>query len=184
MPSSAPAGDSYCMDTFGKFVCTAISGTYAINTQTLIMSATATFEGQDVALFPLGLSSVYAFMSDGVPAPLADMQVHRIIFDLSHDQSTKESDVMFVAGGTYNCSIIGMYPNRITTAWHASSIERPITNLSTVTGADSGPNKRHRAVWRSGGRAGKATAECRGDAQTEAAKVPTDPLVPVAGNCC
>ena len=106
--SRAPAGDSYCMDTFGKFVGTAISGTYAINTQTLIMSATATFEGQDVALFPLGLSSVYAFMSDGVPAPLADMQVHRIIFDLSHDQSTKESDVMFVAGGTYNCMLSNM----------------------------------------------------------------------------
>ncbi|WP_420857482.1 hypothetical protein [Marivivens marinus] len=101
--SRAPDGDSYCKETFGKFVGSTVSGTYDINTTTLMMSATATFEGSEASMFPLGISGRYAFMTDGVPAPLSDMGVNRIILNLSTDFSDKESDVLFNGNADYNC---------------------------------------------------------------------------------
>lgn len=68
-----------------------------------MMSATATFEGSEASMFPLGISGRYAFMTDGVPAPLSDMGVNRIILNLSTDFSDKESDVLFNGNAEYNC---------------------------------------------------------------------------------
>ncbi|MDP3896809.1 MAG: hypothetical protein Q8Q62_09040 [Mesorhizobium sp.] len=107
--SRAPEGDPYCNDMFGKFVGSAISGDYQINTETLIMSATANYEGTETPLNPLGIAGVYAFM--GFPEALKGIGVNRIMFNLALDQSTKESDVLFLGNDQYNCVLSSMDAN-------------------------------------------------------------------------
>lgn len=104
--SRAPEGDSYCEETFGKMKGAHISGTYKINTETLMMIASAYFDGVETTLNPLGIQSVYAFM--GFPD---GGKPQRIIFDLSLDQSTKESDVLYLGNDMYNCILSNMPAN-------------------------------------------------------------------------
>lgn len=109
--SRAPEGDAYCSSKFETLIGLAMSGAYKINTQTLIMSASATIESSDVSLFPLGISGRYAFMSDGVPKPLEMMHINRIIFNLPLDRSSQEGDVLLNGNDTYNCVLSNMAAN-------------------------------------------------------------------------
>lgn len=104
-PAGAPApeGESYCRDSFGQYLNMSVTGHYDINTTTHIMTATARFDGVDVQLYPLGIYGTYAFMSDGVPQPLKDMRVDRIMLNVEHQSTISESDILFLGNDEYNC---------------------------------------------------------------------------------
>lgn len=109
--SPEPAGDSYCTETFGNHVGSQVTGSYQIDTSTYMMSATASFQGSEVALYPMGLSGRYAFMSDGVPPALQDMKVNRIVLNMSTDQTEREVDVLLIGDDSYNCVLSNMAAN-------------------------------------------------------------------------
>jgi len=101
--SPDPANDEACKEQYAEYMGSTLEGNYTINTETLIMSATAKFLDVDVSLFPLGISGTYAFMSDGVPSALGDRQISRIVVNVSTDFEKVEGDILFVPGGTFNC---------------------------------------------------------------------------------
>ncbi len=101
--SPAPRYDWLCEDLFGEYLGGEIATRWRINTSTLIMYAQSEYLGSTVGLHPLGIHGTYAFMSDGVPQPLADRDIHQITFNLNTQFEDPESDVMFVFGGPVNC---------------------------------------------------------------------------------
>lgn len=107
----APDGDAFCKETFGKFLGTSVSGEYSINTETLIMSATAVYNSATVKMFPLGIEGRYAFMGTDIPQPLSDMHISRVILNMSTDFESKESDIMFNGNDTYNCILSNLPAN-------------------------------------------------------------------------
>lgn len=100
----APKMDAACKDKFGKYLGEKVTTEYKINTQTLIMSATSTFKAVPTPLFPMGIAGSFSFMSDGIPKPLADLGVMRIIFSLDSNFKNPVSKLMFPLGvEKYNC---------------------------------------------------------------------------------
>jgi len=102
------AGTAFCQGAMGAFLNTSLTGSYDIDTSTLIMSATAEYMEASVDLYPLGLTGSYTFMSDGVPASLQEKDIDRIIVAISLDFTSIEGDVMIVPGGDYNCVVSNM----------------------------------------------------------------------------
>lgn len=104
MPGSRdPSMDGACKEKYGSYLGQTVTSKYDINTQTLIMFASSSVFGTPVELHPLGLSTSYSFMSDGVPQALADKGVSRVIFSIKLDYSQPESDVMADLSDTHNC---------------------------------------------------------------------------------
>lgn len=109
--SYSVAGTKACRDAMGAFKNSELKVSYSINPSTLIMSATATYMGADVPLYPLGISGTFSFMSDGVPQSLKDKHVDRVIFSLNTDFADPEGDVLVVPAAEveplemFNCVI-------------------------------------------------------------------------------
>jgi hypothetical protein len=100
----APAQDAACKAKFGKYLGEKVTTEYKIDPQTSIMSASSTFKSVPTKLFPLGISGAYYFMSDGVPPPLKDLGVMRIIFNVDKTFKNPTSKLMFPLGvEKYNC---------------------------------------------------------------------------------
>ena len=108
--SRDPSADAACKDKYGSYLGQKITSKYDINTKTLIMTASSNVFGTDVELHPLGLSTSYSFMSDGVPQALADKGVSRVIFSVKLNYSNPESDIMAGLNDTNNCVMSNLKP--------------------------------------------------------------------------
>ena len=106
----APHYDGYCQARFGEYLGQEVTTSWAIDTSTLLMHADSELFGASVHLFPLGIQGIYAFMSDGVPEELKELQVDRVIFKISTQFEDPESDLLFVFGGPVNC-VLSNKPN-------------------------------------------------------------------------
>jgi len=100
----APKMDAACKDKYGEYLGEKVTTEYKINPQTEIMSASSTFKSVPTQLFPMGISSGYYFMSDGIPKPLEDLGLMRIIFSVDKAFKNPTSKLMFPLGiEKYNC---------------------------------------------------------------------------------
>lgn len=88
--SPDPAHDKDCKAKFGNLIGQRVTTTYNINTKTLIMSATSTFQGKDYALNPLGIAGRYAF---GVFKPKSDLPLYAVLFQISTQFNNPSSDL-------------------------------------------------------------------------------------------
>ena len=103
--AKAPQYDAACRSRYGKWMGQSIRTDWNINPSTLIMSASTTAEGNVVALFPLGLSGSYSFMSDGVPSGLSGQGINRVMFELSLQLGSPESRMLGELGAESQCLI-------------------------------------------------------------------------------
>jgi hypothetical protein len=101
--SSAPSKDAACKTKYATYVGAPVTSTYDINVKTGMMSASSNFQNADTQLFPMGLSSSYSFMSDGVPPELQKIGVMRIVFKISKQFTSPQSSVMFPLETGFNC---------------------------------------------------------------------------------
>lgn len=100
-----PEHDAACQAAFGNWIGRSVETAYNINTRTLMMSAHSTIEGEDVALFPLGIQGLFVFMSDGVPPALGEQRVIRVLFQISMGFDHPESRLMTTLDDDTNCLI-------------------------------------------------------------------------------
>lgn len=103
--SPAPAKDAACTAKYKTFLGQEVVNTYDINVKTLIMSASATFKGVPTQLYPMGLSSSYGFISDGIPPALQKIGLMRIIFQLDKQFANPRNMLMFPLETGYNCAL-------------------------------------------------------------------------------
>lgn len=108
--SRDPSADGACKQKYGGYLGQKITSKYDINTKTLIMSATSTVFGVPVVLHPMGLSTSYSFMSDGVPKALEDKGVMRVIFSMTRAFKNPESHIMGTLNTTDNCVLSNLAP--------------------------------------------------------------------------
>jgi hypothetical protein len=101
--SPAPSKDAACKTKYATYIGAPVTNTYNINVKTGMMSASANFQNVDTQLFPMGLSSSYSFMSDGVPPELQKIGVMRIIFKISKQFTAPQSSIMFPLETGFNC---------------------------------------------------------------------------------
>jgi hypothetical protein len=101
----APASNEACQAEFGMWLGQTVTSNYTINPDTMMMSAVSTISDVDVRLFPLGIQGIYAFMSDGVPPPLAEQRIIRVLFQISIGYDHPESRIMTSLNDTVNCLI-------------------------------------------------------------------------------
>ena len=79
-----------------------------------VMSATAYYLGSKIALYPEGLSNLYAFMSDGVPAYLASKGIERIIFSVNRYYGDAQAQILFAIrkkDAQVNCALYNVSTN-------------------------------------------------------------------------
>jgi hypothetical protein len=101
--SPAPAKDAACTAKYKTFLGNEVNNTYDINVKTLIMTASSTFKGVPVQLYPMGLSGSYSFMSDGIPPVLQKIGLMRLIFSLDKQFANPKNMLMFPLETGYNC---------------------------------------------------------------------------------
>ncbi len=101
--SPAPAKDAACTAKYKTFLGQQVVNTYDINVKTLIMTASATFKGVPTQLYPMGLSSSYGFISDGIPPALQKIGLTRIIFQLDKQFGNPRNALMFPLETGFNC---------------------------------------------------------------------------------
>lgn len=109
--SRAPDMDAACKERYGSRLGSKITSKYDINTTTLIMTAESEVFSVPVQLHPMGITGVYAFMSDGVGDQLAKEGVERVIFTLSSEFDNPESDIMMDLDENYNCILSNKDPS-------------------------------------------------------------------------
>lgn len=100
-----PDHDAACQAAFGNWIGQPVETVYDINTQTYMMSAHSTIEGNHVTLYPLGIQGLFAFMSDGVPPALEEQRVIRVLFQISMGFDHPESRLMTTLNDDTNCLI-------------------------------------------------------------------------------
>ena len=90
----APQYDPVCQAKYGGRDIV-VTTHWHIDPSTLIMYAEANVNppNADVHLFPLGISGIYAFMSDGVPPQLAEEDIIRVLFSLNTEFGDAEADL-------------------------------------------------------------------------------------------
>ena len=108
--SRAPGMDAACKEKHDSRLGSKITSKYDINTTTLIMSAESEVFSIPVRLYPMGISGVYAFMSDGVGDQLEKEGVKRVIFSVSMQFDNPESDIMMGLDENYNCILSNKDP--------------------------------------------------------------------------
>jgi hypothetical protein len=108
--SRDPAADGACKAKYGGYLGQKITTKYDINTQTLIMTATSDVFGTPVLLHPMGISTSWSFMSDGVPKALEAKGVERVIFSMTLDFKNPESDIMGTLDAKDNCVLSNLAP--------------------------------------------------------------------------
>lgn len=108
--SRDPSMDGACKDKYGQYLGQTVTSKYDINTETLIMYATSNVFGATVDLHPMGLSTSYSFMSDGVPKAMADKGVMQVVFSLKLDFTHPENDIMADLNATHNCVMSNLAP--------------------------------------------------------------------------
>ena len=86
--SPDPAHLKDCIAKYRALLGKKVVTTYDINTQTLIMSATSTFQGKPYNLNALGLANVYAFGVFGVSA-----EIYSVGFEISHQFTNAASSL-------------------------------------------------------------------------------------------
>ena len=101
--SPAPAKDAACTAKYKTFLGQQVSNTYDINVKTGRMTASATFKGVPTQLFPMGLSSSYGFISDGIPPALQKIGLMRLIFKLDKQFGNPKNYLMFPLESGFNC---------------------------------------------------------------------------------
>jgi hypothetical protein len=101
--SPAPGKDAACKAKYKAYMGAPVTDIYKINVKTGIMTASAKFQDVTTQLYPMGLSSSYSFMSDGIPPQLATLGVMRIIFQLSKQFTSPKNMVMFPLETGFNC---------------------------------------------------------------------------------
>jgi len=100
----APSMDAACKNKYGKYLGEKVTTQYKIDPKTLLMSASSTFKAVPTPLFPMGISTGYYFMSDGIPQPLKDLGLMRIIFSVDKTFKNPASKLMFPLGiEKFNC---------------------------------------------------------------------------------
>lgn len=102
--SRNPARDPACKAKFGSLIGKKVVSSYNINTKTLIMSATSTFEGKKYDLHPLGLSSKYAFGLYFNP-PDPPLNLYGVIFELTLQFTNPTSHLVLVLDDQTNCLV-------------------------------------------------------------------------------
>ncbi|MEA2604511.1 MAG: hypothetical protein QOF89_5503 [Acidobacteriota bacterium] len=101
--SPAPSKNAACTTKYKAYIGSPVVNTYKINPKTLIMSASANFQNVSTQLYPMGLSSYYGFISDGIPPELAKLGVDRIIFHISKQFTAPKNMIMFPLETGFNC---------------------------------------------------------------------------------
>lgn len=109
--SRAPSMDAACKAKHGSRLGSKIVSKYDINTATLIMSAESVVFSVPVQLHPMGITGIYAFMSDGVGDKLEKEGVERVIFSISTKFDNPESDIMMDLDKNYNCILSNKNPS-------------------------------------------------------------------------
>ncbi len=109
--SRAPAMDAACKEKYGFRLGSKVTSKYDINTISLIMTAESEVFSVPVQLHPLGISGIYAFMSDGVGDQLEKEGVERVIFSVSSQFDNPESDIMMKLDESYNCILSNKDPS-------------------------------------------------------------------------
>jgi hypothetical protein len=102
--SRNPARDKDCKAKFGSLIGKKVVSSYNINTKTLIMTATSTFEGKKYDLHPLGLSSKYAFGLYFNP-PNPPLNLYGVIFEISLQFNNPASNLVAVLDDQTNCLV-------------------------------------------------------------------------------
>jgi hypothetical protein len=98
--SPDPAHDKDCKAKFGNLIGKQVMTTYDINTKTLMMSATSTFEGKQYQLNALGIAGKYAF---GVFKPSSDLPLYAVLFQVSLQFNNPSSDLVLNLNSETNC---------------------------------------------------------------------------------
>ncbi len=109
--SRAPSMDGACITKHGPRLGSKITSKYDINTVSLIMTAQSDVFTVPVELHPMGITGVYAFMSDGVGEQLEKEGVERVIFSVSTNFDNPESDIMMKLDDNYNCILSNKDPS-------------------------------------------------------------------------
>lgn len=102
--SRNPARDPACKAKFGSLIGKKVVSTYNINTKTLIMTASSTFEGKKYDLHPLGISSKYAFGLYFNP-PDPPLNLYGVIFEVSLQFTNPTSHLVLVLDDQTNCLV-------------------------------------------------------------------------------
>ena len=102
--SRNPAKDPACKAKFGSLVGKRVVTTYNINTKTLIMSASSTFEGKKYDLHPLGIAGRYAFgLYFNPPSP--PLNIYGVLFQISLQFNNPVSNLVLVLDADTNCLV-------------------------------------------------------------------------------
>ncbi len=104
-----PSKDEACKAKHGSRLGSKITSKYSINTESLIMSAESEVFSVPVELHPMGITGIYAFMSDGVGG-LEKEGVERVIFSISAKFDNPDIDIMMGLDENYNCILSNKEP--------------------------------------------------------------------------
>jgi hypothetical protein len=102
--SRDPARDKDCKAKFGTLIGKKVVSSYNINTKTLIMTATSTFEGQKYELHPLGIAGRYAFGLYFNP-PNPPLNLYGVLFQVSLQFNNPASNLVAVLDDQTNCLV-------------------------------------------------------------------------------
>lgn len=100
--SPDPAHDKDCRAKFGNLIGQNVTTTYNINTKTLIMSASSTFQGQQYDLNALGIAGKYAF---GVFRPTSKLPLYAVLFQISTHFTNPSSDLNLTLNEQTSCLV-------------------------------------------------------------------------------
>jgi len=101
--SPAPSKDAACTAKYKVQLGQPVVDTYDINVKTGMMTASATFRTVPTKLYPMGLSSSYSFISDGIPPELQKIGLMRLIFKLDKQFANPKNYLMFPLETGFNC---------------------------------------------------------------------------------
>lgn len=101
--SPAPSKDAACAAKYKTYIGASVTNTYNIDTKS--QTASSNFQNVDTKLIPMGLSSSYSFISNGIPPELQKIGVMRIIFQISRTFTSPKNMVMFPLETGFNCAL-------------------------------------------------------------------------------
>jgi len=93
-----------CNNKFKRLLKDNVLFHYEIHPTTLFETATATFAGRKIQLYPLGITGKYYFMSDGV-GDLGLLHIKNIIFSISKDTASARGSVSFHNDNNMTCEL-------------------------------------------------------------------------------
>lgn len=98
--SPDPAHDKDCGAKYGNLRQQRVTTSYKINTETMIMSASSTFQGKRYDLNPLGTAGNYAF---GVFRPSSNLPVYAVLFQITTQFTNPSSELNLNLSEQVNC---------------------------------------------------------------------------------